>query len=158
MMTIARVLIFLIALAGIAAIPGENAWADAKELPFKIDALTARRLVLEAIGQNASHLLSNDGDPMEIYDNQGNLVRTVEGMSTSPPFFTFTGISPPPAEGSFGFYAVNPWTGDVWELRDCRRLSTPALRRSQAEIRKRFTPEERRRYAQLRHRLRVRCV
>jgi hypothetical protein len=158
MMTITRVLIFLIALAGIAAIPGENAWADAKELPFKIDAAAARRLVLEAIGQDASHLLSNDSDPMDIYDNEGNRVRTVDGVSTSPPFFTFTGISPPPAAGFFGFYAVNPWTGDVWELRECKKLSTPALRRSQAKIRKQFTLDERRRYAKLRRRLRVRCV
>lgn len=152
-----RMLFFLTVAIGVGAIRSDGAFSTTKEIPFKIDASTARRLVLEAIGEDASDLLLNDSDPMGIYDNDGNLVRTVDGKSMSPPFFTFTGVSPPPAEGFFGFYAVNPWTGDVWELRDCKRLSTTTLRQSQAEIRKRFTPEERKRYAKLDRRLRIRC-
>jgi len=66
-------------------------------------------------------------------------------------FFVFDGLSKPPAEGSFGFFAVNQWTGDVWNLWGCHRLSTPALRKSQAAIRRRFTPTEMPQYARLRH-------
>ncbi|MBV9859643.1 MAG: hypothetical protein JO038_06025 [Alphaproteobacteria bacterium] len=74
----------------------------------------------------------------------------------SLPFITFNGLTVPPAEGSFGYFAVNPWTGDVWALWGCHRLSTPALRRSQAEIRRRFSRSEMRRYARLR-RLKPKC-
>ena len=52
-------------------------------------------------------------------------------------FFVFHGLTNPPVEGSFGYFAVNPWTGDVWALWGCHRLSTPALRKSQAAIRRR---------------------
>jgi len=147
----------LIAVIGTAIFVSDGALADEKELPFKVDAPTARRLVLEAIGPQLSDLLIYDGDPLDAYDNEGNRTRTIPGRSMSPPFLTFTGVSRPPAEGFFGFYAVDPWTGDVWELRHCERLSTLTLRQSQAEIRERFTPEERKRYAKLRNHLRLRC-
>jgi len=75
----------------------------------------------------------------------------------SPPFFVFYGVNQPPVEGSFGYFAVNPWTGDVWALWGCRKLSTRALRKSQAEIRKRFTREELKQYARLR-RIKPECI
>jgi hypothetical protein len=54
-------------------------------------------------------------------------------------------------EGSGGYFAVNPWTGDVWDLWACgKRYSTPALRKAQAAIRKRFTPAEMKEYPRLR--------
>ena len=56
-----------------------------------------------------------------------------------------------------GSFAVNPWTGDVWSLWGCRKLSTLALRKSQVEIRKCFTREELKQYAQLR-RLKPECI
>lgn len=70
----------------------------------------------------------------------------------SKPFFVFDGINRPPRNGSFGFFAVNPWTGDVWALWGCHRLSAPALRRAQAEIRHRFTAGELKHYDRLRRR------
>jgi hypothetical protein len=75
----------------------------------------------------------------------------------SPPFFVYYGLNEPPAEGGFGYFAVNPWTGDVWALSGCHKLTTPALRKSQMEIRKRFTREELQQYARLR-RLKPECV
>ncbi|MGH6737942.1 MAG: hypothetical protein ACREDY_02715 [Bradyrhizobium sp.] len=51
---------------------------------------------------------------------------------------------------------VNPWTGDVWDIWECKRLSTARLRRSQAAIRRRFPPGEMQRYARL-HALRPTC-
>mgnify|MGYP001555261639 FL=1 len=66
-----------------------------------------------------------------------------------PHFIIFYGINKSPAEGSFGFYAVNPWTGDVWQLWGCYKLTSPALRKSQAAIRKRFTQAELKHYTEL---------
>jgi hypothetical protein len=77
--------------------------------------------------------------------------------SNSGSFFVYNGLTKPPAEGSFGFFAVNPWTGDVWNLWGCQRLSTPALRKSQAAIRRHFTREELKQYARLR-RLKPECI
>jgi hypothetical protein len=74
----------------------------------------------------------------------------------SPPFFVFQGIIGHGAADSFGFFAVNPWTGDVWSLFGCKWLSTPTLRKSQAEIRSRFTPDELKEYPRL-HRLNPGC-
>jgi hypothetical protein len=56
-----------------------------------------------------------------------------------------------------GYFAVNPWTGDVWALWGYRKLSTPALRKSQAGIRRRFARDELQQYARLR-RLRPECI
>jgi hypothetical protein len=78
-------------------------------------------------------------------------------INFTPPFIVFDGLSKPPAEGSFGVFAVNPWTGDVWNLWGCHRLSTPALRKSQAAIRRHFTLTETKRYAGLR-RLKPTCT
>ena len=43
-----------------------------------------------------------------------------------------------------GNFAVNPWTGDVWNTAGCEHLSSPSLKKEQAGIRKRFglTKEE----------------
>lgn len=125
-----RVLFSLIAGVGIATILGNAALADTKKIPFKINEPTALRLVVEATG-----------DPPGVFEYEG------DNSPMSPPFFTYGGLG---AEaGFFGFFAVNPWTGDVWELRSCKRLSTAILHRSQAEIRKRFAPEERKLHARL---------
>lgn len=52
-------------------------------------------------------------------------------------------------EGMHDAYGVNPWTGDVWNLWGCKRVSNPAMRKMQAEIKKRFTPEELKQYHRL---------
>jgi len=112
----------------------------AAEIPWKIDEPIARRLTAEAHYGADKYL--------DAFDYDSNL---------SPPFFVYYGVNEAPAEGGFGYFAVNPWTGDVWALWGCGRLSTPALRKSQAEIRKRFTREELKQYARLRH-LKPECV
>jgi hypothetical protein len=73
----------------------------------------------------------------------------------SPPFFVFYGLNE--SDGGFGYFAVNPWTGDVWALWECRKLSTQALRKSQAEIRRRFTHQEIKQYSRLAH-LKPECI
>jgi hypothetical protein len=54
-----RVFFRLVVVAGV-AILSDGALADTNEIPFKIDAPTARRLVLQAICEDASRLLSNE--------------------------------------------------------------------------------------------------
>lgn len=52
--------------------------------------------------------------------------------------------------------SVDPWTGDVWDVWEWKRLSTARLRRSQAAIHRRFRPKKMRQYARL-HALRPIC-
>jgi hypothetical protein len=59
-------------------------------------------------------------------------------------------------EAPVTWLAVNPWTGDVWNIWRCKRLSTALLRQSQAAIRRRFRTDELRQYARL-HALRPDC-
>jgi len=112
--------------------------------PRKIDEPTAERLAAEAV-------FGADKD-LEFLDYDGNI-----SSNFTPPFFVFDGLTKPPAEGSFGVFAVNPWTGDVWNLWGCHRLSTPALRKSQAAIRQQFSREELKQYVRLR-RLKPTCT
>jgi hypothetical protein len=114
-----------------------NAYAD--DIPPKIDVEGARKLAYEAVGRVVS---------------KGSF--DYDGGSANQPFIGFQAFGDSVA-GSFGFYAVNPWTGDVWALWGCRRLSTPALRKAQKEIKDRFTPSERADYQRL-HKLRPVCI
>jgi hypothetical protein len=131
---IRRARVHFLALLGGTIVLRYSVATGSAENPWKIDEPTAQRLAAEADHGSATDL--------DAFDYDSNL---------SPPFFVFYGVNEPPAEGSFGHFAVNPWTGDVSSLWGCRKLSTPALRKSQAEIRKRFTREELKQYARLRH-------
>lgn len=111
-----------------------EAISQSNTIPWKLDETTARNLAVLAVGHGA--------EPGDF--NYG-------GASEGYPFFVFDGLSRSPAEGSFGFFAVNPWTGDVWALWGCHKLSTPKLRQSQADIRRRFTADELKQYARLRN-------
>jgi hypothetical protein len=111
----------------------------ASDLPPKLDEATAQTFAALAAGHEKS---PND------LDYQGPI---------GAPFFVFYGENPPPMIGGFGYFAVNPWTGDVWALWGCHKLSTPALRKSQAEIRRRFTRQELKQYAHL-SRLKPDCI
>jgi hypothetical protein len=136
----ARVTLYAIAFVAGAIVLYHDTATHAADIPWKLDEKTAQALAALAAGDGAN---PGDLDP--------------DLPTNDPPFFVFDGISPPPAEGSFGFFAVNPWTGDVWALWGCRKLSTPALRKLQAEIRQRFTREELKQYAKLRN-LKPECV
>jgi hypothetical protein len=102
------------------------------KIPWKVNESTAQRLAAEGDHGSATGL--------EYFDYDSN----------SGSFFLFDGLTKPPVEGSFGFFAVNQWTGDVWNLWGCHRLSAPALRKSQAAIRRHFTRAELKQYTRLR--------
>jgi hypothetical protein len=53
-------------------------------------------------------------------------------------------------EAPVTWLAVNPWTGDVWDVWRCEKLSTARLRKSQAAIRWRFRLDELKDYGRLR--------
>jgi hypothetical protein len=65
-------------------------------------------------------------------------------------FFVFAPLGGEYGTAPVGWLGVNPWTGDVWNVWRCTRLSTPLLRKSQAVIRRGFRPDELRQYARLR--------
>jgi hypothetical protein len=104
----------------------------AAEIPWKIDEPTAQRLAAEAHYGADKYL--------DVFDYASTM---------GHPFFVYYGLTEPPAQGSFGYFAVNPWTGDVWALWGCHKLYTRALRKSQAAIRRRFTRDEMKQYARL---------
>ncbi len=127
------------ALVGLTTVCCQSSASQSAQIQWKINETTAQRLAAEA------HYGSATG--LEFFDYD----------SSSDGFFVFDGLTKPPAEGSFGFFAVNPWTGDVWALWGCHKLSTAALRQSQAAIRRRFTRAELKQYARLR-RLKPVCI
>jgi len=50
------------------------------------------------------------------------------------------------ANGANGYFDVNLWTGEVWDMFSCKKLTSRSLRKAQAEIRRRFMPAEWRQY------------
>lgn len=128
-----RMVLCTFALIGGTIVLGHGAAARDADIPWKINKSTAQRLAAEGFFGGAKldrGLFEDDGD-------------------SNPPFFVFDGLNRSPVNGSFGFFAVNPWTGDVWNLWGCHKLSTPTLRESQAKIRHRFTATEMKQYAKL---------
>ena len=144
MKQVLRAVIQVAGLIGTVMILCHGALAGGAKIMGKLDKTAAQYLAAEAVYGRHQYL---------------NFFYYDDNMSSafSPPFLVFQGASKPPSEGSFGYFAVNPWTGDVWNLWGCHRLSTPALRRSQAEIRQRFSPAELQQYVRLR-RLKPACT
>jgi hypothetical protein len=127
---------------GAATSAAEIPWTA--QIPLKIDASAAQILAAEAYGPPE--------EPTDFDPDPNNAM--------NPRFFIFYGMNRPSVRivhGGFGFFAVNPWTGDVWALWGCYKLSSRAVRKSQAEIRQRFTEEELKQYEKLRH-LKPECV
>jgi hypothetical protein len=104
-----------------------SAWAA--EIPRKVGPNEAARLVVKAYA-GASE------DSLEPQPRAFNV-----------PFIVFQGLGP--VSGSYGFFGVNPWTGAVWGLWECKRLETPALRMAQEAIRRRFNASEFKHYDRL---------
>lgn len=144
MRLIRRFALYVFVLIGATSILCDYVSARETTISRKIDESTAQRLTAETF-------FGADKD-LEFLDYDGSISRNF-----TPPFIVFDGLAKAPAEGSFGVFAVNPWTGDVWNLWGCRRLATPALRKSQAAIRRRFTREELKQYNRLR-RLKPECT
>lgn len=62
-------------------------------------------------------------------------------------FYIFEGLGP--TAGAFGYFVVNKWTGAVWDLWDCKQISTPASKAAQAKLRLKFKLEEQAEYDRL---------
>ena len=108
---------------------GQKTSARSTRVALKVDADVALRLVAEAY---------SDPPHPEWFDYNPH--------ADDDSFFDFQGIT---EISTFGFFAVNPWTGDVWALWGCHKLSTPALHKDQAAIRRKFTPSELKQYKRL---------
>jgi hypothetical protein len=65
-------------------------------------------------------------------------------------FYLFAALGGQYATAPVGWITVNPWTGDVWDVWSCNKLSTATLRKSQAAIRRKFQRDELRQYSRLR--------
>jgi hypothetical protein len=92
-----------------------------KHEPRKINVQEARKLAYEAV---------------KVHNPGADLSSTPRG--DDPDFYFFAATWPNPAGSPvIGYFAVNPWTGDVWD-EGCRRLESPSLKKLQAQIRKRF--------------------
>ena len=60
-----------------------------------------------------------------------------------PDFYFFCATwSNPVGSPIIGYFAVNPWTGDVWEAAGCELLTTESLKKLQARIRERSRLKE----------------
>jgi len=103
--------------------------ANAAEMSKKIDAHLAHELAK----------LSLD------YHNKGGALEFAPKASDND-FFVFQGIG---TQSTFGWYAVNSWTGDVWNTMSCQRLSNPELRVEQEKIKKQFNENQMKEYDQL---------
>ncbi len=114
--------------------------AEANEIARKLDEKSAQSLAAAATGHSRT--------PEDL---------DYQGADFDPSFFVFYGLNLPPAMAGFGYFAVNPWTGEVWDLWGCHKLLTPVLRKSQAEIRRRFSPQELKQYRRL-VRLKPDCI
>lgn len=134
--SIRRFLLTLLVLSGV-SLNCTKALAD--DIPQKIDATEALDLTYEVTKRH---------NP-----DKGSL--EYSGLSRHETFFTFQGVGP--TAGSYGFFAVNPWTGDVWALWGCKRQSTSGLKKLQAKIRERFTKGELKSYQTLRD-IRPECI
>ena len=108
--------------------------ANADDLPRKVTATEALAILKKVVGSGR---------------NYGGL-----DDATSPrsePFYLFQGIGLHSA--TTGWCAVNPWTGDAWSVWWCnaeRRLESPSLRKSRAEVKRRFSAAELNQYEALR--------
>lgn len=56
----------------------------------------------------------------------------------APEFYAFAATWPnPDGDPLIGYFAVNPWTGDVWDIMGCKRITSPAIEKEQDAIWKR---------------------
>jgi hypothetical protein len=84
----------------------------------------ARKLVREALAASDSN-----GPSVKIERFRYNY---------APEFYVFMAWWPNPAGSPLlGYYAVNPWTGDVWDVMGCKRISSPAIEKEKESIRRR---------------------
>ena len=121
--------LFGIALALVLGAAAAAAARDATDIAKKISLKDGARLAAEAVG----------GSSRSMWDGDRKMV---------PPYYVYAWIGNG-VIAVMGYLQVNPWTGDVWDMWSCNRLSTPALTKSQARIRRQFTREELKFYDEL---------
>jgi hypothetical protein len=109
-------------------LPLSGAEAYVTKIPYKINQKMALRLLIAA-----------DAGASQVPDQISYDGITFDG----PPFYSFSHAD---ARGAFDYWSVNPWTGDVWDLWTCKKISTSASLSLQTKIRKRFTQEEMKQY------------
>lgn len=102
--------------------PAVIGWEHSQNQSRRIEMAEASKLVYEGIKlHNPDATITNVANP---YDRD---------------FMYFQGLWPNPVGSPvIGNFAVNPWTGDVWDVGGCDRVSLPSIRRQQEGIRKRF--------------------
>src|SRR5580658_2362179 len=93
--------------------------------PRTMSEATARKLVREALAAQGESGPSVQIGPWK-YD-------------WAPEFYTFSAWRHNLADGLLVtyYFAVNPWTGDVWDAIGCSRIKSPGLDREQESILKR---------------------
>jgi hypothetical protein len=115
-----------------------NAYAD-ENPAYKIDADTAVRLVIETSCCKPLKTLSH----AQFDKYKSRYWRADLTPNNDIPFFLFSDF-----DGA-GAYAVNPWTGEVWDRWHCEKVDSPMAKKERTEIYKRFTPEEKKQYVKL---------
>jgi hypothetical protein len=97
---------------------------EANAAPRRISVEDARKLVYAVLNsQDSPHRI-------ELY--------RMDNSSYDPDFFYFYAFGPNPAASPhLGNFAVNPWTGDVFDSDSCERLTSQSLKKLQQHIRKR---------------------
>lgn len=84
-------------------------------------------------------------EPSGVTKLYGFSLEPVGEMEGFPNFLFFDAyVATPGAQGTSGHYAVNKFTGDVWNPFGCSRFSNPQLLKLQRELRRKLglTPEE----------------
>jgi hypothetical protein len=114
---------FLIAAAVLGHLGG-GVSAPAKKQ--RINVGVARKLVYEAI---------------RIHNAGATLIESPRDFDSEFYFFAATWPNP---TGSpiIGYFAVNPWTADVWAARICERLTSPQIKTFQERIRRKLGLKE----------------
>jgi hypothetical protein len=110
---------FIITSALVPSFPSTTPAEAAAEAQYAIISVSeARTLVRDAL----------DGRGKEIYINENH-------RPDDPDFFFFEATWPNPTGSPvIGYFAVNRWTGDVWD-QGCRSFSSWSIRARQAQIR-----------------------
>jgi hypothetical protein len=108
-----------------------------------------------ALGEEQKTLSPLENEPArvlaaEAYCGSTECLKWFEPVPPSPqfePFFLFEGLGP--SAGAFGYFAVNRWSGDVWNLWDCKKISTPLSRKTKDEFQNQFKAEDLKKYGKL---------
>jgi len=109
--------------------------ACAYEIPQKVDEKLAIKLAHLATGAPINHIFIDNPDGFD---------------DPVHPFIIYQLIGD--HDGTEGWFAINPWTGDVWNIMagdNCIHYDTPALGKELTKIRARFTKAELREYTRL---------